>query len=86
MKETYILVAGASFVAMLLAGLWPKACLSKFQKALREQGEDPHQRFGLQKMKQLDPKLYRNWKAGFIVSSVFAASFVVSAFLAFLNR
>ena len=81
----YTMLAGLSFGAIVLSGLWPKACLAKMPELLKKKGEDPNQPYGPRKMKELDPKLYRSWKTGFIISSVFAILFILFALLAFLK-
>ena len=86
MKETYIVLAGASFVVMFITGIWPRVCLTKFQKVLEDHGEDPNQSFGIGKMKELAPNLFRSWLAGVVVTSVFSIAFLVFGLLAFLNR
>ena len=86
MKQTYMILAGASFLAMFFTGIWPKVCLAKFQKILQDHGEDPNQKFGKEKMKELDPQLYRKWKTGFIVTTLFSALFIVFTLLAFFAR
>ena len=82
----YAVIAGISFVGMIVTGLWPKSCLSQFQRILQDRGEAPNQRFGKEKMKELDPVLYRKWRAGLILSSIFTAAFVFFALMAWMNR
>ena len=86
MKETYMLIAGASFIAMFLTGIWPRACLDKAKRMLQAKGEDPNQEFGFAKIKELDPKLFRQYRIGLAVSMVCGVAFFVFMMLAVFGK
>lgn len=86
MKQTYMLIAGASFIAMFLAGIWPRACLDKAKRMLQAKGEDPNQQFGFAKIKELDPKLSRQYRIGLAISIICGAVFSVFTMLAVFGK
>lgn len=86
MKQTYMIIAGASFIAMFLAGIWPRACLDKAKRMLEAKGEDPHQQFGFAEIKKLDPKLSRQYRTGLAISIVCGVAFAVFVMLALHSK
>ena len=56
-----------------------------FNQRLRERGEDPDQHVGRQKLRSIDPELYREWKIGLTITLAFAASFLIFATVALIQ-
>lgn len=76
-KQWIIVTACFLFVAGFFVGIWPKACLDKFQTMLTKSGQDPKTRLTFRMMRSLDAQLYSQYLIGLIISSAFTLGFVV---------
>ena len=80
------MVSAISFLIGLVLSIWPRQCTDKFKKILERKGEDPNQHVTFKMMKELDPKLYKQYLTGLISWIPFGASFFVFGVLAALNK
>ena len=76
-KQWLLVAASLLFVAGFFVGLWPKACLDKFQTVLKKRGQDPKTRLTFSTMRALDARLYNQYLIGLMISSAFTLGFVV---------
>lgn len=82
MKQTYLIAAGACFMASFLVGIWPKACLDKARRMLAAKGEDPNQKFGVAKIRELNAGLSRQYRTGLVIATLCSIAFAVFTMLA----
>ena len=86
MNEKYIMISAISFVVGLAVSIWPRQCIDNFKKILARKGEDPNQRVTFKKMKELDPKLYKQYLTGLILWIPFCLSFFGFALAAVMEK
>jgi len=79
------IVAGISFLALILAGVWPHSRMDKLKKIAQSRGENPNQTLSWAKMKELDPRLFRQWKIGFSIQLLLAIVFMTTMIVSILG-
>lgn len=86
MNTTYITISGISFVMGFVASIWPRSCLDQFKEILKSRGENPNQRLGFSRMKEIDPDLFKKYVTGILLWIQFGMCFAVFALAAVFNK